>query len=124
MNLHLIAGNTLAGINPWVSAAIRKSAGYTTAADGSRAPISSPEPVQVKVQALTSKELAQVDGLNIQGEKRAIYAQGNYGGMVRADGTGGEEITLPDGSKWLNICTLENWFLTSGWVKMAVVRQS
>lgn len=123
MNLHQIAGNALSGINPWITATIRKSSGYTTADDGSRTPTSASAPVQVKVQALTGKELAMVNGLNIQGEKRAIYAQGNYGGMVRADGTGGEEITLPDGTKWLNICTLENWYLTSGWVKMAVARQ-
>lgn len=123
MNLHLTAGNALSFLSPWITGTIQKSTSYTTAADGTRTPAGQSATVQLKVQALTGKELAMVDGLNIQGEKRGIYVQGNYGGMVRADGTGGELITLSDGTRWLNICTLENWFLTSGWVKMAVVRQ-
>ena len=123
MNLHLIAGDAVNVLSPWILGNVKKSTGYTTEPDGTRIPIYEDEDVLLKVQSLAWKEVQIVDGLNIQGEKRAMYIEGNYGGNIRADGTGGELITLPDGTIWLSVMVLENWFITSGWVKLAVVRQ-
>lgn len=75
------------------------------------------------MQALSFDELKQVDGLNIQGEKRAMYVNGDFAGIQRPDNQGGDLITLPDGSKWLIVLVLENWNTTSGWTKFAVTRQ-
>ena len=124
MNLHALAGPICAIINPWVTATIEKSNGYTTLPDGSRVPsYDSPVPVDVQKQPMTYTDLVQTEGINIQGEKCALYITGNYDGIVRQDGTGGDLITLPSGSKWLVVMVLENWAEQDGWVKVAAVRQ-
>jgi len=124
MNLHQIVSGAVSAINPWVTASIQMSAGYTTAADGSRAPAYAPAvSVQVQAQALTYKDLMQIDGLNLNGEKKALYINGNWEGVSRPDGKGGDLITMPDGSIWLIAQVLENWGDTDGWVKVAVVKQ-
>ena len=124
MNLHAIAGPIVAIVNPWVTAMISVSTGYTTNADGSRTPsYASPIPVNVQKQPLTYTDLVQTEGINIQGEKCALYISGNYDGVVREDGTGGDLITLPSGSVWLVVQVLENWAEENGWVKVAAVRQ-
>jgi hypothetical protein len=125
MNLHAIALSAVAAINPCVTATIRRSTGYTTADDGSRTPsYAKPARVQVQVQSLQYNDLIMTDGLDIQGERRAMYINGNWDGVVRADQTGGDLITLPDGSVWLVAMVLENWASVDGWVKVAVTRQS
>ena len=124
MNLHAIAGPIIAIVNPWVTAMISVSTGYTTNADGSRTPgYETAVPVDVQKQPLTYNDLMQVDGLNIQGEKCAFYISGSYNGIVRQDGLGGDLITLPNGTQWLVVLPLENWSDVNGWVKVAAVRQ-
>lgn len=124
MNLHNIAGNYVSAVNPWVTASIQMSDGYTTAANLSRAPKYKPAiNVAAQMQALTYNDLVQVSGLNIQGEKRAMYLNGDWKGVSRQDNKGGDIITLSDGSIWLVIQVLENWQFMDGWVKVAVVRQ-
>lgn len=125
MNLHSIVGPIVAAVNPWVSATIQASQGYTTNPDGSRIPAyAAPVNVQVQMQAMTYRDLVQVDGLNINGEKRAMYINGTWEGVMRPDGRGGDLITLPDASVWLVVQVLENWGYQDGWTKVAVVRQS
>ena len=125
MNLHGIAMGAIASVNPNVALTVRSSNGYTTAADGSRTPGYAPAVVvQGQVQSLTAGDLAQIEGLAIQGEKRAVYLDGNWSGVVRPDGKGGDLITFPDGTVWLVVQVLENWGDLDGWVKLAVVRQS
>ncbi len=68
-------------------------------------------------------ELKQLDSLNIQGIKRAIYLNGDWHGLVRTAKKGGDLITLPDGSIWLAVLELENWSMTDGWTKLAIVQQ-
>lgn len=125
MNLHALAGPIVAAVNPWVTAQWLPSAGaYTTTADGERTPVApTPLPAQVQMQALSFDELKQVQGLNIQGEKRALYVEADVKGVARADGRGGDRFTMPDGSKWLVVLSLENWFTTAGWCKVAITRQ-
>ncbi|WP_429322567.1 hypothetical protein [Paraburkholderia sp. GAS448] len=65
----------------------------------------------------------QLDGLNLQGERRALYLDGNWQGVLRAEVKGGDLVTLPDSSLWLIAHVLENWRMTSGWCKVAVTRQ-
>jgi len=124
MNLHNIAGNIVSAINPWVNASIQMSDGYTTAANLTRTPKYKPAiDVMAQMQALTYNDLVQVSGLNIQGEKRAMYLNGDWKGVSRQDGKGGDIITLADSSVWLVVQVLENWEFMAGWVKVAVVRQ-
>lgn len=125
MNLHNIVAPCIAAVNPWITASIQSSIGYTTSPDGTQLPAySQAVTVQVQMQALQYDDLKQLSGLNIQGERRAMYINGNWGGVIRPDGKGGDVITLPDGSIWLVVLVLENWAATSGWCKVAVTRQN
>jgi hypothetical protein len=125
MNLSGIVGGYVAAINPWVTATIQQSQGYTTNPDGSRTPAyAAPVTVEVQMQAMTYKDLMQIDGLNINGEKRAMYINGTWEGVARPDGRGGDLITLPDNSVWLVAQVLENWGYQDGWTKVAVVKQN
>lgn len=126
MNLHAIAGPIVASVNPWADAQLRRSTGSTTRSDGVRTPgYAAAEDITVQMQALTFKDLEQLSGLNIQGEKRAMYVDGDVKGVARPDLKGGDLITLvADGSVWLVSQVLENWAATSGWTKVAVTRQN
>jgi hypothetical protein len=124
VNLHGIAGPCVAAVNPWVTVSIAASAGYATAPDGKRTPAyADPVSMFAQAQPLTFRDLAQLDGLNLQGERRALYLNGNWNGIVRSEVKGGDLVTLPDDSLWLVALVLENWWLTDGWCKCAVTRQ-
>jgi len=125
MNLHNIASGYVSAVNPWITGSYQKSAGYTTSPSGDRVPSYEPAvSVQIQQQALTFMDLHQVSGLNLNGEARAMYVNGEFVGVNRPEHRGGDLITLPDGSKWLIVHVLENWSSTSGWTKFAVVRQT
>lgn len=122
MNLHSIVKGAVGAINPHVVATVQKSNGYTTSGSGKRSPAYLPAvEVTLQSQPLSSDDLRQLDGLNIQGEKRAMYIDGVYKGVVRPDMAGGDLITLGDGSQWLVVIQLEQW---AGWAKVATVRQN
>ena len=124
MNLHNIVSGYIAAINPFITGSYQESNGYTTTSSGKRIPQYNPAvPIEVQMQALQYNDLIQLDGLNIQGERHAMYINGNWQGAVRPDQSGGDLITLPNGTKWLVVLVLENWSDTSGWTKVAVTRQ-
>lgn len=125
MNLHSIVAPIIAAVNPMLTVQIQRSTGYTIGADGLGTPqYAAILPVQGQVQALTAKELAQANGIQQQGEKLAIYVNGDLLGEVRPDSVGGDILTLPDGSTWLVLQVLENWDRSAGWTKAAIVRQN
>jgi hypothetical protein len=124
MNLHNIAGNYVAAVNPWLTAQYQQSTGYTTGADGTRTPSYAPAvAVQVQKQPMQYRDLVQIDGLNLNGEKAAFYVNGNWQGVARPTGRGGDLITLPNGSVWLVVMLLENWSEMDSWSKVACVLQ-
>lgn len=121
MNLHQIVSGAIGRINPFVNAKLRRSLGYTTANDGTQVPNYAPDvTVSVQVQALSSDELKQIEGLNVQGNKQAIYLNGTWNGIVRPDRSGGDLIIV-DNRIYLVITVLENW---PDWTKLAVVLQN
>ena len=125
MNLHSIVGPYVAAVNPWIEITIQPSAGYTTNDDGTRVPAyGSAVAAQAQMQALQYNDIAQLDSLQIQGNRRALYINGNWDGIVRADQKGGDLITLPDGSVWLVALVLENWSDVDGFVKVAITLQN
>lgn len=124
MNLHEIVAPCVAAVNPMVTADWQRSTGATKNADYSRSPsYAAAVPIQVQMQALTYKDLMQLSGININGEARAMYVSANVQGVNRPDGRGGDIFTLSDQSVWLAAHILENWNSTSGWTKVAVVKQ-
>ena len=125
MNLHGIVSGYIASINNWITGSYQQSTGYTTGADGTRAPsYATAVPLQIQMQAMTSGDLRQVSGLNLNGELRVMYCNGAIEDVDRPQALGGDLITLPDASRWLVVKVLENWNTTSGWTKFVVVRQN
>jgi len=124
MNLHSIVAPVIAAVNPPLLCTLQASTGYSTAGDGARVPsYAAPVNIEIQCQALTYNDLTQVNGLNIQGKKLAMYIFGDWEGVVRSESKGGDLITLPDGTVWLCVMVLEDWALSSGWTKIAAALQ-
>jgi hypothetical protein len=124
MNLNAIVSGAIASVNPWMTIGIQSSTGYTTNADGTQVPTYRNYTLPGQVQALQYNDLMQVSNMNIQGVRRALYLNGSWDGIVRADGKGGDVITLPDGSVWLVVFVFEDWSLNDGWVKLCITEQN
>lgn len=96
MNLHQVASGAIGTVNPFISLSIRVSTGSATEDDGSRTPSYAPAvTVSGQVQALTFRDIQQLDGLNLQGTRRAIYVNGRVEGLVRVQNSGGDLVTVP-----------------------------
>lgn len=122
MNLHAVASPVVSAVNPMQTLMIQRSAGYATAADGTQVPTYRKAIYrQGQVQPLSSKDLRQIEGLNLQGDVRAVYIQGRIDGVVRIDSKGGDLITDLDGQVWLVNQPLEQW---PDWCKVCVTRQN
>jgi hypothetical protein len=125
MNLHGIVAPIIGAINPNVPCSLQISGGYTTNGDGSRNPIiGSVVSGIAQVQALTYKDLKQIDGLNQNGAARGIYFYGDIQGVLRTRSGGGDTVTLTDGpnaGNWLVVQVLETW---PDWCKCACVLQN
>jgi len=129
MNLMTLTSGIVSAINPMVSCILQVSTGYTKSPDFKQVPsYADPVTVQGQVQSLQYRDLLQIEGLNLQGTRRAIYLQGDVEGLVRPDSKGGDLITMPDGTVWLVAIVLENWNpldnSQSGWVKVCVTLQN
>jgi hypothetical protein len=127
MDLHSIVAPIVAAINPLLSATWQQATGIQQNSSGKRVPTYAPPvPVNAQVQALTWRDLQQIEKLNIQGIRLAMYIDANIQGVNRAAGTGGDLITLQDGTQWLIGIVLENWGQISGmpgWTKVGVTQQ-
>ena len=128
MNLHAIVAPLVAAINPTQTVSIRVSTGFATNADGSRSPSYAPAySAPAQVQAMSSRDLRQVEGLNLQGSMSAIYLFGDIEGIVRPLLKGGDLIDFPDGTTYLCVVALENWGASDSpseqWSKVAAQLQ-
>lgn len=125
MNLHAIAGPIIAAVNPMILATLRASSGNTTLASGKRTPnYSADQLVPAQVQALTFRDIQQVEGLNLQGTRVAIYLYGKVSGLIRAQQDGGDIIIISAGANagtYLVAMVLEQW---PDWVKVACTLQN
>lgn len=125
MNLHSIAVGLISAVNPQVLATVRVSTGYTVLPNRKQVPTyDTMTDVPAQVQALTFRDLQQLDGLNLNGTRRAIYLYGRFDGVVRSQVKGGDLVTLvdsPNAGVWLVAQVLEQW---SGWCKVAVTLQN
>lgn len=120
MNLHGIVGPAVGAVNPPVWVTISTSNGYTTNPDGSRVPNYVTIHDWAQIQALQFTDITQLEGLNIQGVRRAMYFSRDVAGIIRVNQKGGDLITLPDGTVWLAAVVLEHW---PDWTKVAVTLQ-
>jgi hypothetical protein len=128
MDLRGIANQASSTVNPNILVSLETSNGYTMGAGQRQVPAYNPAIVgQAQVQALDSSDLNKLDGLNIQGDIRALYMFGNLAGVIRPDNKGGDLITIGTGAvpplqgQWLVVKVLESW---PSWTKVAMYKQS
>ena len=122
MNLHAIVSGAIGAVNPFASATLYASAGSTTNADGSRTPAyAAPVTINAQVQQLTTFNLRQLEGLNLQGVTHKIYFSGHAQGVVRVLAKGGDLIAMADGTIWLVATVFEQW---PDWVAVGVTLQN
>ncbi len=109
MNLFGIANIAIQGINANVPATLKRSSGYSTDASGKRTPTyATAVVVAAQVQAMTGRDLRQVEGLNLNGTLSAIYLTGIVKATERVSASGGDLITV--GSQtFLVAMVLEDW---------------
>lgn len=117
--MHDIVSGAIGLVNPFIKATLRRSTGYTTNSDFTRTPTYEDTVLLVQVQSLSTDELQQIEGLNIQGNKSAVYLRGRWNGTIRAGKQGGDILKF-HGKIWLAVIVLENW---PTWTKLAVVEQ-
>ena len=124
MNLRGIANGATRAINPNIAATVQVSDGSTTNPDGSRVPKFAEIPFTAQVQALQYNDMVHLDGLNIQGIRRAIYLNGSIDGINRINKKGGDLVKIAKGANagtWLVALVLESW---ANWCKVAVTLQN
>lgn len=124
MNLQGITAGYVAAVNPPIAGQWRQSTGFTVddTKGGEQVPTyATPVNVSLQVQALSGRELAHLDGMNIQGVMRAVYMQGAIEGVDRAAVKGGDLLNF-NGRVWKIAQVMEPWD-TGGWTKLAVVQQ-
>jgi len=121
MNLHGIVRGAIGTVNPHVPAQMLVPNGtFTTSPAGKKTPAyNDPVDVSVQLQPLSYTDLKQVDGLNLQGILRAAYVNGNFEGVNRLKGKGGDKL-LVNGETWLIVQPLEEW---PDWCKFVVTLQ-
>jgi hypothetical protein len=126
VNLHNIVAGAISAVNPLIHAQIYPSQGYTKDSSYHQVPAyGAPQDVMIQVQALQYNDLVKTDNMNIQGERRAIYLNGDWNGVVRADKAGGDKLVFPDhpggpDRTWLVVLISENW---PDWTKVIVTLQ-
>ena len=125
MNIFATVTPIIGAVNASTPATLQKSEGYQTMADGTQAPIyAEAQDITAQVQSLTSGDLRQVEGLNLNGTLRAIYLYGHAKATVRVSQKGGDLVTIASESSagvWLVHQVLESW---DGWCKVACSLQN
>jgi hypothetical protein len=120
MDLRGIANGAIQSVNSNILVTWTRPDGtFLTDAAGHRVANTTSSTVSAQVQALSANDLQHIDGLNIQGVKRAVYMYGDVQGIVRADQKGGDILTF-GGHDWRVVQVLETW---PQWCKVVVVMQ-
>lgn len=115
MDLHSIASGAIGAVNPFVTAQLLASTGYTTNSDGSMVPAyAAPVPIPVQAQELSFKDLQHANNLNLQGILKSIYCPGTVRAVDRVTGTGGDKIVIGT-ETYLAAAISEQW---PDWVRV------
>jgi hypothetical protein len=108
MNLNRLAAGIVGAVNPQVSISVQLSTGSTTNPDGTQTPTYTTSTATGQVQPLGSQDLRRLDGLNIQGVTAKVYLNGDFEGVFRVLGKGGDLLTF-NGQTYLVTAVLERW---------------
>jgi len=126
IDVHAIASRTIQIVNPDITVQYQMSTGVgETARDGTRTPTYSAKiPRLANVQPLGTKDLRQMDALNMGGTTAALYLFGMADGIVRVRRKGGDIVTIETGpymGVWLVTGVFEQW---PTWVKCGIAQQN
>jgi hypothetical protein len=121
MNLHGIVSPGIGAVNPSVPGTVLNSTGYTTAPNGKQTPTYASTAASLQVQKASGETIRHLDGLNIQGVIREVWAFGNIEGLDRITSSGGASLVF-GGFIWYVVQVIETWDV-SGWCHVAVLRQ-
>lgn len=119
MNLHGIARGAIGSVNPHLPVTIKQSTGYTVDTDGTQIPAYNTITTTGQKQALTGGDILRLNSLNVQGVTEKMYLDGNYEGLIRATGKGGDLI-VSGGRTYLVAAVLERW---ADWCCVALTMQ-
>lgn len=122
MNLHSLVRGAISSVNPDTPVTVLISTGFTKDASFRQVPsYAPPVTMTAQVQALTSTDLRKLDAMNVQGSMRTIYLSGSLDGASRLKQTGGDLVTMPDGTVYLTTMVLERW---PDWCKVSCTLQT
>lgn len=127
IHVRAMANRVTQQVNPNITGLwVRSTGGYTTAADGTRTATTYSQIVQMQVQAMSGRDLAHTDGLNIQGVLRSVVMWGDVQGVVRADQKGGDVLQFAETltgpvRNWLVVSVMETW---PTWARVIVALQN
>jgi hypothetical protein len=125
-NLRALANSVTSVVNPNTPATLFISTGNTTV-NYRQIPSYDQAAVSAQVQPLSTGDLKQLEGLNVQGAEKAIYLNGEALAINRIKKLGGDLVVFspanapPEGTTWLIKANLEQW--SSTWCKVAVSLQ-
>ena len=109
MNLHGLASGAIGVVNPFIPVVIQQSLGtYATLPDGKQVPAYATVNTTGQKQALTGGDVLRLNNLNVQGVTDKMYLNGNFEGLIRATGKGGDLVTF-GGQTYLVSAVLERW---------------
>ena len=121
MNIHGIASKAGAAVNPMREVFIKTSTGYEIEEDGDGTPLPQYDIITVfgQIQPLIAKDLQKLQGLNIQGVTQKAYLTGNFEGLFRTLGKGGDVLAIGE-ITYLVTSVLERW---PDWTSVAITAQ-
>lgn len=111
MNLHGIASAAIGAVNPFIPVSIRQSIGATEDDSGRTVPAyAAPVAAKGQKQPVSGREIERFQQQGIQGVTCKMYLNGNFEGMFRVLGKGGDLIDIPgEGQTYLVASVMERW---------------
>ena len=124
MNLNNLVAPLVSAVNPRETVTVYPSTGSATAPDGSRTPsYGVGVTIIAQIQAQPTNDLQYTSGIAITGERVIMYMPGQFNGVSRDEGLGGDLVVRADGSRWLITVVQENWGDREGWCQCMCERQ-
>ena len=124
MNLNSIVASLIGSVNPRETVTVYRSLGNAISPDGMRSPSYSAGIVVIaQIQAQPTNDLQHMNGILITGERVVMYMPGQFNGVSRDEGLGGDIVVRADGTRWLITVVTENWGDQDGWCQCLCVRQ-
>lgn len=109
MNLHGLVRGVIGAVNPDIKVIVKQSAGATETAGGKLIPqyVTLPETTGQK-QPITGKDIERFQQQNIQGVTCKMHINGNFEGLFRKLGKGGDLLQF-GGDTYLVASVMERW---------------